>query len=281
MAGRALCGALCRALEHRDRAQGTGHAESARLSARTPRRRRDALSGSLHRRAVAVRSDPVWPYAAVGRARSPGKDWSRHRCGLAGQPFRSAGALPAGRAQRTTGGVSPRGAAREHRHGLGQLAARDLDGAWRVPRRAGARRERVQPSGLCGNPAASRRPRRTLFHLAGNVGRSVSPAATVPDHPRHRAAVGRRQGERGDRRVPGRGGDHASGGDGRDRSRAGRRVLVHPRPLRTRGGLADIGAMAAPARCQHRDDGRDAGAARGRAASRLVAGDQGQAGALG
>ena len=33
----------------------------------------------------------------------PGKDWSRHRCGLAGQPFRSAGALPAGRAQRTGG----------------------------------------------------------------------------------------------------------------------------------------------------------------------------------
>ena len=33
--------------------------------------------------------------------------------------------------------------------------------------------------------------------------------------------------------------------------------------------------------CEHRDDGRHAGAARGRAASRLVAGDQGQAGALG
>ena len=59
--------------------------------------------------------------------------------------------------------------------------------------------------------------------LAAAVSRSSS-AIAVAARPR--------QGDGRDRRVPGRGDDHARGGDGGNRSGAGRRVLVHPRPIR-------------------------------------------------
>ena len=250
--------------------------------ARPPCRWRDALSGSLHRRAVAIRADPLWPHAAVGRARSPGKGWCRHWCGRRGQPFRSAGALPTGRAKRTTRGVSPRRVAREHRHGLGQLAARDLDGAWRVPRRAGARGERGTATRLTrksGRFATSSRDSFSSRLACWSIRRSccgssriilaialllVFVKASVATGAFLTAAVTMR----------------VAATAGIDLAQVGEFSFILG-PLRPRSRPADLVAVAAAARCQHRDDGRDAGAARGRAGSRLVAGDQGQACALG
>ena len=214
--------------------QELGTLQSARFAARTAGRRRHALPGPLHRRPAAARADPVGADAAVGRA------WSAAR---RLRPRSASSPSSAGSCCRFSSGWSARSgrreafparrAAGEHRHGVGQLAARHLDGARRVPRRPGSRRERVQPPGVRRDPAAARHPRRPVLHLARHAGRSSACSLqAVPDRHRHRTAARDRQGVGCDRRVvaaatPMRVAATAGIGSG-----AGRRVLVHPRAHR-------------------------------------------------
>ena len=76
------------------------------------------------------------------------------------QPVRPAEAARHRVPKRPAGGVRAGGRARQHRHRLDQLAARDFDGARRVSGRPGAGGKRVQPSGLRRDPAAAGHPRR-------------------------------------------------------------------------------------------------------------------------
>ena len=175
--------------------------------------------------------------------------------------------------ERAPRSVSPRRNSSEHRYGMGELAARHFDGARSVPRRSRPRRERVQPPGLRGDTAAARHPRRPVLHLARHARRSGRPPQAVPDRHRHRPAARDREGVGCYRCVHRGRDDDARRGNRGPGSRAGRRVLLHPRAQRARGRTAQRGVLAAPARGQHRHDGGDARGIRGRATPGIVAGD--------
>ena len=270
VARRAVHRPVRRAVEHRHRAARTGGPQPARRAARPADGRRAAVSGSLrssgcccsYRSSRARPPLSVVPLVVLKAALAIGAV-------AVGQPARAAGVVPAGGAERPPRSVSAGGAGRQHRHGLGQLAARYLDGARRISRRPGARRGRVQPPGACRDPAAARHPRRPVLHLARDAGRFRRDHGAAADDSRGHAGA--------DRSVKAA----VAGGA----LWIARRRCASPSPpasawrrsASSRSSSAAPGSrsasqivrrMAGPARRQHRDDAGDAGARRDGAAGR-------------